>query len=126
MVVEGLLYTKEHEWAKIEGNSATIGITDYAQEQLGEITFVELPEAGMQLQQNEEFAVIESSKSASDVYAPLSGKVTEINSRLETEPELINNDCYNSGWVCKIEITDKKGAENLMNAKQYEQFLKEQ
>jgi len=126
MVVEGLLYTKEHEWAKIEGNSATIGITDYAQQQLGEITFVELPEAGSQLQQSEEFAVIESSKAASDVYAPLSGKVTEINSLLETEPELINNDCYNSGWVCKIEITDKKGVENLMNAKQYEQFLKEQ
>ncbi len=125
MAVEGLLYTKEHEWAKIEGNSATIGITDYAQQQLGEITFVELPEAGSQLQQSEEFAVIESSKAASDVYAPLSGKVTEINSRLETEPELINNDCYNSGWVCKIEITDKKGVENLMNAKQYEQFLKE-
>jgi len=126
MVIEGLLYTKEHEWAKVEGNTATIGITDYAQEQLGEITFVELPETGMQLQQSEEFAVIESSKAASDVYAPLSGKVIEINSQLETEPELINNDCYNSGWVCKIEVTDKKAAENLMNAKQYEQFLKEE
>jgi len=126
MVIEGLLYTKEHEWAKVEGNTATIGITDYAQEQLGEITFVELPETGMQLQQSEEFAVIESSKAASDVYAPLSGKVIETNSQLETEPELINNDCYNSGWVCKIEVTDKKAAENLMNAKQYEQFLKEE
>jgi len=126
MVAEGLLYTKEHEWVKIEGNIATIGITDYAQEQLGEITFVELPDVGMELEQSEEFAVIESSKAASDVYAPLSGKVTEINDTLETEPELINNDCYKSGWVCKIEITDEKVVEDLMDAKQYAEFLKEQ
>lgn len=125
MVKEGLLYTKEHEWAKIEGNVATIGITDYAQEQLGEITFVELPEVGEELEANEDFAVIESSKAASDVYAPLPGKITEINENLETEPELVNNDCYGAGWLCKIEISNESTKENLMDAKQYEQFLKE-
>jgi len=124
MVAEGLLYTKEHEWANVEGNMATVGITDYAQEQLGEIVFVELPDVGKQFKSNEELAVVESSKAASDVYAPLTGKVVEVNTNLDTSPELINEDCYGRGWICKLEITDEKSLEELMDARQYEEYLK--
>jgi glycine cleavage system H protein len=124
MVVEGLLYTEDHEWAKIEGQTATVGITDYAQEQLGEITFVELPAVGAQFSQKAEIAAVESSKAANDVYAPLAGKIIEVNSALESEPEKINEDCYGAGWLCKIEITDSNSAKNLMDSKQYEQYLK--
>lgn len=124
MIAEGLLYTQDHEWVKVEGQTATIGITDYAQEMLGEITFVELPEIGLQVKQKDELAVAESAKSASDVYCPVTGKVTEVNSELESRPELINDDCYGAGWICRLEITDPKAGENLMDSKQYEQFLK--
>ncbi len=124
MVVEGLLYTEDHEWAKIQGQIATIGITDYAQEQLGEITFVELPAVGAQFSPKAEIAAVESSKAASDVYAPVAGKVIEINSTLESEPEKINSDCYGAGWLCKIEITDSDSTKSLMDSKQYEQYLK--
>ena len=125
MIAEGLLYTKENEWAKVEGQTATIGITDYAQEQLSEITFVEMPAIGKDVKQKDELAVVESSKAASDVYSPVTGKVTEVNSKLESNPELINDDCYGSGWICKVEITDEKSMENLMDSKQYEEYLKE-
>ncbi|MBN2181875.1 MAG: glycine cleavage system protein GcvH [Sedimentisphaerales bacterium] len=123
MVIEGLFYTKEHEWAKVDGDTATIGITDYAQEQLGEITFVELPAVGKEVKQKDELAVVESSKAASDVYSPMSGKVTQVNSDLESTPEQINDDCYNAGWICTIEITDAKVIDNLMDSKQYEEYL---
>lgn len=124
MVIEGLLYTKEHEWAKIDGDTATIGITDYAQEQLGEITFVELPTVGKEVEQKDELAVVESSKAASDVYAPVAGKITKVNSDLESTPEKINEGCYNAGWICTLKITDEKTIENLMDSKQYEAYLK--
>lgn len=124
MVVEGLFYTKEHEWVKIEGETAIMGITDYAQEQLGEITFVELPTTDKEFEMHDELAVVESSKAASDVYSPAAGKVIEVNAALESEPELINQDCYNSGWICKLAITDRKSIEDLMDAKQYEEYLK--
>lgn len=124
MVVEGLFYTKEHEWVKIEGETAIMGITDYAQEQLGEITFVELPTTDKEFELHDELAVVESSKAASDIYSPAAGKVIEVNAALESEPELINQDCYNSGWICKLAITDRKSAEDLMDAKQYEEYLK--
>ena len=123
MVKEGLFYTKDHEWAKIDGDTATMGITHYAQEQLGEITFVELPEIGEDTEQKGELAVVESSKAASDVYSPVTGKVTEVNSDLESAPEKINEDCYDSGWICTLKITDKKTIDNLMDAKQYEAYL---
>ena len=123
-VAQGLLYTKDHEWAKVEGDTATVGITDYAQEQLGEVVFVELPKVGKEFGEHKEFAVVESSKAASDVYCPAAGKVTEVNSELETKPELINEDCYNAGWLCKLQITDRKALENLMDAKKYEEYLK--
>ena len=125
MVVEGLLYTKEHEWAKIEGDIATIGITDYAQEMLGEITFVELPPIDKKFRSREGLAVVESSKAASDVYSPVTGKTIEVNSELESKPELINEDCYEAGWICRLEITaDSEPMEDLMEAGQYEEYLK--
>ena len=123
MVKEGLFYTKDHEWAKIDGDTATMGITDYAQEQLGEVVFVELPEIGKEIAQKDELAVVESSKAASDVYSPVTGKVTEVNSNLDSSPEKINEDCYGDGWICTIEITDKSTTDNLMDAKQYEAYL---
>lgn len=124
MVVEGLFYTEDHEWAKVDGQIATIGITDYAQEQLGEITFVELPAVGAEFNQKAEIAAVESSKAASDIYAPVAGKVVEINSALESEPEKINEDCYGAGWLCKIEVTDNDSVKKLMDSKKYEQYLK--
>ena len=123
MVKEGLFYTKDHEWAKIDGDTATMGITDHAQEQLGEVVFVELPEIGKEIAQKGELAAVESSKAASDVYSPVTGTVTEVNSELESSPEKINEDCYGDGWICTIEITDKNTIDNLMDAKQYEAYL---
>jgi len=124
MVVEGLLYTGDHEWVKVEGKIAIVGITDYAQQMLGEIVFVELPAVDGQFQAHDELCVVESSKAASDIYSPVTGKVTEANSALEAEPELINRNCYVAGWICKLEITDSKSIESLMDAKQYEEYLK--
>ncbi len=124
MVVEGLLYTEDHEWAKVEGDVATVGITDFAQEQLGEITFTELPVVGSELKVHQELGVVESSKAASDVYSPVAGKVVEVNSELESKPELINEDCYGAGWICKIKVADKAPIKKLMDASKYEEFLK--
>jgi len=124
MIADGLLYTKDHEWAKIEGNTATVGITDYAQQMLGELTFVELPAIGKEFRSHDEMAVVESSKSAGDVYSPVTGTVSEVNPKLASNPELINDDCYGAGWLCKLTITDTKSIENLMNTKQYEEYLK--
>lgn len=125
MVIEGLLYSKEHQWVKIEGDTAIVGITDYAQEQLGEIIFVELPEKEKEFAANEEMAVVESSKAASDIYSPVAGKIIEVNTELEAKPELINQNCYKVGWICKMTITDKKSIENLMDAKRYENYITE-
>jgi glycine cleavage system H protein len=124
MVPKGLLYTKDHEWAKIEGDIAIIGITDHAQNQLGELTFVELPDVGKEVRQKGELAVVESSKAASDVYSPVTGKVTEVNVALQTKPEIVNDDCYGQGWICKIKITDKGTTQNLIDAAEYEVYLK--
>jgi glycine cleavage system H protein len=124
MIEQGLLYTEDHEWARIENDIATVGITDHAQEQLGEITFAELPSVGKTVECRGELAVVESSKAAGDVYSPVKGTVTEVNSQLETKPELINEDCYKTGWICKLKITDNKCFEKLMDAKKYEEYLK--
>ena len=123
-VLQGLYYTQQHEWVKIDGDAATVGISDHAQELLGEITYVELPEEGFEVKAGGELAVVESSKAASDVYAPVSGEVTEVNSELESTPELINDDCYDKGWLCKIKIADKSDIENLMDSQAYEEYLK--
>ena len=124
MVAEGLLYTKDHEWVKVEGDTATMGITDHAQEQLGELVFVELPPVGKEFAAHKEIAVVESSKAAGDVYCPVTGKVTAVNSELGAKPELINEDCYGAGWICKVTITDQASLDDLMDAARYEEYLK--
>jgi glycine cleavage system H protein len=126
MIKDGLFYTKEHEWAQVDGDNAIVGITDHAQEMLGEVTFVELPEVGTDVAQNEQISVVESSKAASDVFSPLAGQITEVNDKLDTNPELINESCYQDGWICKLKIKDPKQTDNLMDAQQYELFLKEE
>ena len=124
MIPKGLLYTKDHEWAKIEGDIAIIGITDHAQNQLGELTFVELPDVGKEVKQKGELAVVESSKAASDVYSPVTGKVLEVNTSLQSKPEIVNDDCYGTGWICKVRVTDPGSTQNLIDAAQYEIYLK--
>jgi glycine cleavage system H protein len=122
-VVDYCLYTKEHEWVNIENNVATVGITDYAQDALGDITFVELPAIDAEVDQFEEFATVESVKAASDIFSPISGKVIEVNVDLESEPGLINKSAYERGWLAKIEISDPEEASNLMTAEEYRKFL---
>jgi glycine cleavage system H protein len=123
MVKANLFYTKDHEWAEINGSTATIGITDYAQHSLGEITFVELPALNKKLNVHDSLAVVESSKAASDVYSPLAGEVAQVNEELSSKPELINQDCFNAGWICKLKVSNPD-TKHLMNAAQYEEYLK--
>ena len=123
MVKDGLFYTEDHEWVKIDGQTATVGISDHAQDALGEVTFIELPEAGKEVNAKDQLASAESSKAASDIYAPVAGKVTEVNQKLQDQPELINNDCYGDGWIAKLEISGDVDTSNLMDAQQYEKFL---
>ena len=122
-VLKGLYYTDQHEWVRVDGDIAVTGISDHAQELLGEITYVELPEVGFEVNKGSEIAVVESSKAASDVYAPVSGKVVEVNETLESAPELINDDCYEDGWICKIKMADASDVESLMDSSEYEAFL---
>ena len=122
-VIEHYLYTKEHEWVNIEDNEAYIGITDYAQAQLGDITFIELPGEGDEVEQFEQFASLESVKAASDIYSPLSGTILEVNAELEEEPGLINKSNYDKGWIIKISVSDMDECSNLMTAEEYENFL---
>ncbi len=122
-VMEDYLYTKEHEWIRIDDNIATVGISEYAQSALGDITFVELPEAGLEVEQFEQFASVESVKAASDIYCPMSGTVIEVNEDLESSPELINRNCYEKGWMVKIEISNLEDKANLMTASEYQKFL---
>lgn len=121
----GLKYTKEHEWIKVEGNVGTIGITDFAQDQLGDVVFVELPPVGRVLKQNEQFGVVESVKTVSDLYSPVSGKVVEVNGDLENGPEQVNQGCYDNGWMVKIELDNPAELDGLMDAAAYVAFLKE-
>lgn len=122
-VVKHYLYTKEHEWINIDGKTATVGITDYAQSALGDVTFIELPKVGQEVEQFEQFASIESVKAANDIFSPMSGQVIEVNNNLETNPELINQSCYENGWIAKIEISDMDEKSNLLNASEYRKFL---
>lgn len=123
---EELRYTKEHEWALIEGNVATVGITDYAQDALGDIVYLELPEEGTEVESHEPFGVIESVKAVSDLYAPVSGRVIEVNKDLMDQPEIINEDPYGEGWMIKIEFDDPSELEELMTAEEYQQFIEEE
>ncbi|MBZ4687021.1 MAG: glycine cleavage system protein [Clostridia bacterium] len=118
---DDLKYTEEHEWIKIEGNEGIVGVTDYAQESLGDIVFVELPLPGDEFDAEEGFGVIESVKAVSDLYMPVSGKVIEVNDNVLESPELVNEDPYGKGWLIKIEITGNK--DKLLNAQDYEKFL---
>jgi len=122
-VVEGLFYTKEHEWVKIEGENATVGITDHAQDLLTDIVFVELPNTGKQVRQFDPACVVESVKSVSDVYAPVGGTVSEINAELENSPEKVNADAYGEGWMFKLSGVNADEAESLMSAEQYNEFV---
>ena len=120
---EDLKYTREHEWVSIDGSVATIGITDHAQEQLGDVVFVELPSVGDRVEKADAFGVVESTKAVSDVYAPLSGEVSEVNDDLPDNPELINEDPYGDGWMVKITLGDKADLEDLMTADEYRKFI---
>jgi len=116
-------FTDEHEWVEVEGDSATVGITDYAQEQLGDIVFIEIPEVGTQLDQGDDAAVVESVKAASDVYAAVSGEVIEVNEALEDEPGLVNSSAEEDGWFFRITLSDKSELDDLMDAKAYKAFI---
>lgn len=116
-------FTEEHEWIDVEGDTATVGITDYAQEQLGDIVFVELPNVGAMVDKGKDAAVVESVKAASDVYAPISGEVTEANNALEEDPALVNTSPEEDGWFFKLTISDKSEFEGLMDAKAYAAFV---
>ena len=115
-------YTKEHEWIRVEGDSATVGITDFAQAQLGDVVFVEVPTAGLQVTKGGEAAVVESVKAASDVYAPVSGTVTEGNAALEGDPSLVNTDPEAAGWFFKVQLSDTGELAGLMDADAYQAF----
>ena len=117
-----LKYTKEHEWVRVEGQTATIGITDFAQSELGEIVFVELPEVGRECEQGESICVAESTKAASDIYAPIGGKITEVNSALADAPNLVNSGPYGDGWLAKLESFDRAEVDSLMSAAEYQAY----
>ena len=126
-VPENLLYTQEHEWVRVDGKKALVGITQFAQDQLGDIVFVELPEVGTLIEQESPFGVVESVKTVSDLYAPISGTVTASNKDLEVHPEQVNSEPYGTGWIIEIEISDEKELEKLMSPDDYtEQCNKEQ
>lgn len=116
-------FTKEHEWVKVSGTTATVGISNHAAHELGDVTFVELPQVGKTVKQFETLAAIESVKAASDIYAPVSGKVTAVNETLETTPEVVNESAEESGWICVIEVADTAELKNLMNRAAYDAYL---
>ena len=117
-VLDGLYYSESHEWLKVEGEFGYIGITDYAQHQLGNVVYVDLPEVDDELNQGEEFGAVESVKAASDLLSPISGTVVEINDTLEDKPESLNEDAFGN-WICKVKINDKAELDSLMNAEAY-------
>ena len=121
-VMDDLFYTKDHEWLKIEGEFGYVGIADYAQDQLGSIVFVELPEEDEEIEAGEPFGAIESVKAATDIYAPIDGTVVECNYDLEDEPELINENSYEN-WIIKIKIDDESQKDDLMNSDEYKEYL---
>ena len=121
-VPANLKYTDQHEWLNIEGDVATIGITDYAQSSLGDLVFVELPEVGKQVKAGDSFVVVESVKAASEVYAPISGEVVEVNDALGAAPELINQNPYEGGWICKIKASDTSELSKLLEPAKYQEL----
>ncbi|MFZ1683035.1 MAG: glycine cleavage system protein GcvH [Candidatus Zixiibacteriota bacterium] len=124
-VLADLKYTKEHEWVKVAGKVATIGVTDYAQGELGDIVFVELPEIGAQVSQMGKCGTIEAVKAVSEMFSPVSGKVVEVNSALDSDPMIINRDPYGAGWMLKVEVSNPAELEQLLDANGYNGILKE-
>lgn len=120
-----LRYSEEHEWVKVEGEKVTIGITDFAQSELGDIVFVELPEVGDEITVDQPFGSVESVKTVSELYAPVSGKVVEINEELNDSPEFVNESPYEKAWMITVELSDSSEVEKLMTAEQYEEMIKE-
>ena len=125
MTPEGLKYTPEHEWARVEGDIVTVGITDWAQEQLSDVVYVELPTAGTVLKQMDAFGVVEAVKTVSDLYAPISGEIVEVNAALGDDPALINQSPYEEGWIMKIRLSDPQELETLLDAEGYQALVEE-
>jgi glycine cleavage system H protein len=122
----GLKYSREHEWVKVEGNIALIGISDFAQDELGDVVYVELPDVGTELEANNTFGVVESVKAVSDLYSPITGTVTEVNERLNDEPELVNSEPYDEAWMLRIEMSDASEVDGLLGADEYKSFVEEE
>ena len=124
-VIDGVKYTKEHEWIKIDGDRGTIGITDYAQQQLGDVVYVELPEVGATFSANDVFGSIESVKAVSELFCPVSGEVLEVNQETADSPEMVNQDPHGKAWLIVIHVTDPSETENLMSASDYQKYVEE-
>ena len=123
-VRDGLRYTDTHEWLKIQDNTVIIGITDHAQSELTDIVFVELPEIGKEITKGDELCVVESVKSVSEIYSPISGKIIDVNKKLDDSPEIINESPYDDGWIVKLELKDKSEINNLLDSNSYKNILK--
>jgi len=122
-VRDDLKYTETHEWLKLKGDTAKVGITDHAQSELTDVVFVELPEVGKEIKKGEEICIIESVKSVSEIYAPVSGKIVNVNKKLEDEPEIINKNPYDEGWLVEIKVKDKSEVDKLLDAKSYKKMI---
>ncbi len=122
-IPEDLRYTEDHEWARIDGDVATIGITDFAQSELGDIVYVELPELGTATEKSQSFGTIEAVKAVSDLFAPLTGEVIEVNSNISDSPEIINKDPYGEGWIIKVKLSNPNEVDTLLEKKQYEALI---
>ena len=125
-IPQDLFYAKTHEWVSLNEGIATVGITDFAQSQLSDLTFVELPEVGAAFEAGDEIAVVESVKAAADIYAPVAGEVIEINAELEDAPELINKDAFGAGWLFKLKVADESDVDNMLDADSYEELCPEE
>jgi len=123
---EDLKYTRDHEWARVKGNRVTVGITDFAQDQLGDVVYVELPDVGDMVKKGEAFGVVESTKAVSDLFAPVSGKVIEVNDPLTDAPETVNDDPYEEGWMIVVEAANPSEQSDLLDAAAYEKFVEEE
>lgn len=123
-IPEDLLYTKEHEWVKIKDDQAIIGITEFAQSQLGDIVFLELPSVGELINEGESFGEIEAVKTVSELYAPITGVISSVNDDLEDNPEKINDDCYEDGWIIKVTLNENFSKNNLLSSEQYQALIK--
>lgn len=124
MYPEELLYTQDHEWIRVDGTTASMGITDHAQKELGDIVFVELPQPGTQVTAKEPLGTVESVKAVADVYSPVTGEITAVNPKVQRSPELVNSDPHGEGWLVRLELKDRSQTEALMTAEEYEAYLK--